>query len=168
MHPDMDSPTLATLTGLIAAPGQPDALLTRMARMLMADPGYAMLTILLYDVAGGRGRRIYSTDEVAYPTGAFKPIPMTDWADQVLVRHQPFIADTVADFRPHYGDWAKLEAMGLISGLNTPIIVDGVAIGSVNFTARSEGYYTPARVEAARRCGALAAIALLLEARGAA
>ncbi len=155
----------AEIGRVIAAPNQPYASLDLLAAWLRADPGYAMLTILLYDVASGQGRRIYSSDPAAYPVGDYKPIPRTDWVDRVLIRQENFVAYDVDEFRPHYADWEKLQAMGLLSGTNLPIVVAGEAIGSVNLTAREEGFYTQERVATAARHGWLAAVALLLEAR---
>lgn len=132
-----------------------------LATALTVEPGYAMLTVLLYDINAGQGRRVYSSDSEIYPEGGFKPIPVSDWVDQVLVRQENFVAHSVADFQPHYFDWAKLEGMGLISGMNLPIIVEGKAVGSVNLTARSEGFYTPERVVAVERAHDLAAAAIL-------
>lgn len=131
-----------------------------LATALAADPGYAMLTILLYDIEAGQGRRVYSSDPDNYPEGGFKPIPVTDWVDQVLIRQENFVAHKVADFQPHYSDWEKLQNMGLVSGMNLPVIIDGKAVGSINLTARSEGYYTADRETAVARHHDLAAAAI--------
>lgn len=149
----------------LAATGQPGTAMAALADLYREEVGYAMLTILLYDRAAGRGRRIYTSSPETHPTGAYKDIPATDWVDLVLVRQGVFVADTVAEFRPHYSDWAKLEAMGLLSGVNFPVVIDGLTIGSVNLTAREEGFYTPARLAAAEGLRLAAAAALMVQER---
>jgi hypothetical protein len=67
----------------------------------------------------------------------------------------------VEDFRRHYSDWELLASMGLRSGVNFPIVVDGETVGTVNLTG-DENYYTPARIEAGRVLAGPALLVLLL------
>ncbi|HEY0271275.1 MAG TPA: GAF domain-containing protein [Sphingomonas sp.] len=155
-------PDIGTLAALA---GQPRIAMSALADAYQAAVGYRMLTVLLYDRGTGQGRRIYSSSPATHPAGAYKDIPRTDWVDHVLTRREIFVAHTVAEFRPHYSDWQALEEMGLLSGVNFPIVIDGETIGSVNLTADEEGYYAEARIAAARPLQGLAALALLLQER---
>lgn len=157
--------SVTEIATVAAQAGQPDTAMAALADAYQEAVGYRMLTVLLYDRAIGQGRRIYSSSPATHPTGSYKDIPKTDWVDQVLTRREIFVAHTVAAFRPHYSDWQKLEDMGLLSGVNFPILIDGETIGSVNLTAGEEGYYDAARVAAAAPLQGLAALALLLQER---
>ncbi len=120
-----------------------------------------MLTLMTFNRAQMLASRIYSSDPARYPVGGLKPIPPSDWVEQVLQRGEIFVANTAQAFRPHFVDWEKLRDLGMESAVNFPATVNGEVIGTVNLTAEV-GFYSPARVAAGAALAPLAAIGFLL------
>lgn len=149
------------LADLLAAGGQPGTFLDGLAELYRERVGWMLLTLLVFDVRNRLGRRIYTTDPVNYPTSQAKPMMESDWSERVLTRGETFVANTCEEFRPHFVDWEKLRGLGMESAVNYPIIVDRVALGTVNLTAQ-RGFYTPERVAAGRALSPLAALGFLL------
>jgi hypothetical protein len=150
-----------TLADSLAKAEQPQAVFDALSGLYQNLVGFRMITIICYDRPRGMGRRVYSSSPDTHPIGGDKAIPQTEWVDQVLSRHEVFVANHPDDFKDHYSDWKLLEEMGLRAGVNYPVVVNGVTIGSVNLTA-DEGYFTPARVEAGLPLAGPAALALLV------
>jgi len=160
---EITAETTRAMVAALALPGQAAPALDLLGRLYRDHVGYGMMTIILFNRAAGYGRRVWSSRHDTHPPGANKAILQSDWIDLVLERGQVFVADTVAEFRPHYGDWELLQSMGLLSGANFPVIVNGVTIGSVNLTAAGEGYYTAEKVALAGALAGAATLALLMQ-----
>ena len=92
---------------------------------LEAILGARLFTVSVQDEAAGVARRVYSNDPVTYPLTVPKPIQHDAWSDLVLGQGRTFVANSVAEFGPHFFDHALLEAMGLRSAVNVPVIWRG-------------------------------------------
>jgi hypothetical protein len=160
-------PSETDLADLLAAPGQPAIFLDGLAALYRARVGWDMLTLLVFNRERRVGRRVYTTDAAHYPVGAEKPMAESDWSERVLGRHEIFVANRHEEFKAHFVDWEQLRAMGMEAAVNYPIIVDGVALGTVNLTAGAR-YYAPERVAAGKALAPMAALGFLLIARTAA
>lgn len=112
---------------------------------LEARLGARLFTVSVQDEAAGVARRAYSNDPVTYPLTVPKPIQHDAWSDLVLVQGRSFVANTVAEFGPHFFDHALLDAMGLRSAVNVPVIWQGRALGTINLLD-AEQAFPPARV----------------------
>ena len=112
---------------------------------LEAVLGARLFTVSVQDEAAGVARRAYSNDPVTYPLTVPKPIQHDAWSDLVLGQGRTFVANSVAEFGPHFFDHALLEAMGLRSAVNVPVIWRGRALGTINLLD-AEQAFPPARV----------------------
>lgn len=142
-------------------PNQPEPVLDVLQSLYQERVGFKMLTIIKANLAQRVGRRIFTTNPHTHPVGRDKPITDSNWADHVLIGQELFVANSVEEFRPHYTDWEMLQAMGIGSAINYPVVVDGITVGTVNLTAEPD-FYTPERVAAGKALSGLAAIAFLL------
>ena len=114
---------------------------------LEAAFGVRLFTISVQDEGAGVARRAYTSDPVVYPTTVPKPISRDDWSRRVLVEGQTFVANSTAEFAPYFFDHAQLDAMGLRSAVNIPVIWQGQTLGTVN-ALDVAGHFTPDRVAA--------------------
>ena len=78
----------------------------------------------------------------------------------MLLRHQPFIGNSIEDLAAVFPDWEKIQSLGLESCLNLPVVVGNKVIGTLN-CLNVAGHFTPARVSAANQL-ALPAVATFL------
>jgi GAF domain-containing protein len=114
---------------------------------------HALFTINRLDASALRLTRVYSSDPVAYPPGGGKDKRGTPWGQQVLIDKQPFVGEGVQAIRAFFDDAAAIEALGLRSVLNVPVVEEGACLGTVNLLMRSD------RVDGAvRSLGLLAAL----------
>ena len=95
--------------------------------------GHRLCTAMRFDAAAMTVRRIYSSDEAAYPTGGAKPKRDTDWGRQVLLQAQVFVGEGEAAIRAHFADHALIARLGLRSIVNVPVMLRGECRGTVNF-----------------------------------
>ena len=87
-------------------------------------------------------QRIHTSHPAEYPVGGRKSKRGLDWADQVLLRCEPFIGVDMDAMRSAFDDHEKLFAMGMRSIINTPIVFEGRCLGTFNLT-HEEGWYRP-------------------------
>jgi len=148
--------------GIIAASqGQPETALAALAAAYLSEIGFDTFSVMTYDLAAMRGRRIYSTSDT-HPAGYYKPLIKSDWVAQVVERGEIFIADQPENFKPHYIDWKMLEEMGLKSAVNFPIRINGSVVGTVNLLSAQRAYFTASICEVASSLHGLAALSLLI------
>ena len=121
-------------------------------RALHDRTGGRFFTVMALDRAAGLARRVYSSDPEAYPVSGTKPMPQSDWTDRVVHRGALFVANSVAEFAPHFPDHALIESLGCGAALNIPV-GQGMVVGTVNILDVA-GHFTPAEVN---RCTAACA-----------
>ena len=95
--------------------------------------GHRLCTAMRYDAGAMTVRRIYSSDEAAYPVGGAKPKRGTDWDRQVLLQAQVFVGEGEAAIRAHFADHALIAGLGLRSIVNVPVVLRGECRGTINF-----------------------------------
>jgi hypothetical protein len=78
------------------------------------------------------------------------------WTRIVLDDKQPFLATHIDDVRDVFPDHERIEALGLGSVINLPVVVSGRFLGTVNllhenghYAGASLGALTPARLPSA-------------------
>jgi GAF domain-containing protein len=107
--------------------------------------GTKLFTVTLHDAHAGLVRRAYSSNPAAYAVSGTKPIGADAFAEQVIVRGEPFLANRAEEFAPYFPDHAQIVALGCRSCLNLPILLGGKVLGTVNLLAE-EAHFTPDRL----------------------
>jgi hypothetical protein len=139
---------------------QPATLFRELERITQETVGTKLFTAMTFDAATGMGRRSYSGNEVAYPTGGFKPISIGLWSETVLERRQPFSSLTIEEIAVVFPDWPLIRSLGCESNCNIPVVVADRVLGTLNLLDVA-GHYTAARVAEAMKLRPFAAIAFL-------
>jgi hypothetical protein len=147
---------LATL----AEPDQPRAIFSALEAIAVETVGTLLFTAMTFDMVRMQGLRIYSGNEVAYPTGGWKDVTPGIWVETVLEGKRPFSALTIEEIAVVFPDFELIRSLGCESALNLPVVVAGRVIGTVNLL-HEEGYYTDERVAAAANLLPYATIAFL-------
>ena len=110
--------------------------------------GTKLFTMTADNAAGGYVRRVYSSDEVAYPLLGTKPI-VFDEGYEAMRRGEIYAANSLEALEADFPDLSLIRSLGCGSAINMPIVVGRELIGSVNLLD-AEGSYPVERVEAAR------------------
>lgn len=124
------------------ATGAHAALFTLIAGRLEARLGFELFTVLVADPSERQLRRIFSTDEAAYPLGLADRVAPSAWFEQLFGRREPIVANDrkeIAHWLPDYDGFDGTEFGSLI---NYPIVADDRTIGILNLTGRA-GQYGP-------------------------
>jgi hypothetical protein len=106
----------------------------------------------------GVAARVHTSDAVHYPQSGLKEIQRNRWTEQVVARHQVFVANDVAGFADVFPDHDLIASLGLGSVVNLPVILRGAFIGTVNML-HEPGYYTAERLRALPSLGVPALLA---------
>lgn len=77
--------------------------------------------------------RLYSSDPESYPPGGGKDKRGTDWGRHVLLERQVFVGEGIEAIRQSFDDHRAIEALGLKSVINVPLVARGVCLGTMNF-----------------------------------
>jgi len=81
--------------------------------------------------------RVYSTHPEIYPVGGRKKLDPSQsspiWNEQVVVGQRGYVGSDRAAVREFFFDWATIESLGCDSIINTPVVVEGKTIGTINF-----------------------------------
>ncbi len=89
--------------------------------------------------------RVFTNDEVNYPTSGLKEIVPNRWTGIVIERHETFIANSVDGFADVFPDHELIASLGLGSVVNLPVILRGVFVGTVNML-HAPGHYSEIRL----------------------
>ncbi|MCA0399900.1 MAG: GAF domain-containing protein [Proteobacteria bacterium] len=139
---------------------QPQATFEAVGEALKRHVGYGLYTITHALPGGKEVERLYSTNEAAYAVGGRKPVQKDAFREKVFGTHQAFLGRSPADFKPYFPDHDFIVSLGLGSVINVPVVVGGIALGSVNILDR-EGAYDETHVEKATAIARMVAPALL-------
>jgi hypothetical protein len=104
--------------------------------------------------------RIYTSEPNSYPIGGRKSKRGLPWAEQVLTRGEVFIGTGPQDLKWAFDDHQKLIGLGLGSVINTPIVLGGRCLGTLNLLHES-GWYRPGDERLTKVLSYLAAPAFL-------
>lgn len=126
-----------------------------------ATVGVKLFTMTADNPKGGYVRRVYSSDEKAYPVLGTKPIVFDDTYRKMTEERFVYVANSVEAMRGDFPDLDFIISLGCGSAINMPIVAGGEMLGSVNLL-HEEGWYTPERVEAARQLAIPAAACFLI------
>jgi hypothetical protein len=107
-----------------------------------AQAAHQRLDVILFTVTvltpdGTEISRVYSSHPDTYAIGGRK---RTDpsytspiWFEQVISAQRAFVGRDRDSVREFFRDWETIESLGCGSIVNTPVVLDGVTIGSINF-----------------------------------
>lgn len=123
--------------------------------------GARLFTVMTVDLKRSEGRRLYSSDASNYPVSGAKPLTVNPWYEQVVVRQESFVANTLEAIAGHFPDHALIGSLGCGSVINLPVLVAGNVVATVN-CLDAEQHYTIERVAAAEALGLQAQTAYLL------
>ena len=130
-------------------------------RLAVATVGAKLFTMTADNPAGGYVRRVYSSDETAYPVLGTKPIVFDDTYRKMTEERFVYVANSVEAMRPDFPDLDLIVSLGCGSAINMPIVAGGEMLGSVNLLD-AEGHYTAERVAAAKALTAPAIACFLI------
>ena len=118
-------------------------------RLAEATVGVKLFTMTADNPAGGYVRRVYSSDEKAYPVLGTKPIVFDETYRKMTEERFVYVVNSVEAMRADFPDLDLIVSLGCGSAINMPIVAGGEMLGSVNLL-HEEGWFTPERVEVAR------------------
>lgn len=154
-------PALRRVAASFAQSPQPLHALATLESAIGDAIGHRLFTVMRHDAAGGRNRRVHSSDPASYPVSGFKPVMWEHpWTQRVLVAGEPWIGRDEADIAWAYPDHEKIAAMGLRSAMNLPVRWNGATLGTVNLL-HDAGHFTEADTALGIVFAALAVPALL-------
>lgn len=122
--------------------------------------GHTLCTVNRYDPERMALARLYSSNPQAYPPGGGKDKRGTPWGRHVLLERRLFVGEGVQAIRQAFDDHAAIEALGLRSVINVPLVARGSCLGTLNFLMPWERVGDD-RIAAARLAGLLVLPALL-------
>jgi GAF domain-containing protein len=138
------------------ASSEPRALFTAVDKWVGQRLRQSLCTVNRYDPSTDRLTRIYSSDPASYPIGGSKDKAGTSWGKQVLHERRIFIGEGVEAIRESFDDHATIQALGLGSVINIPVVVQDTCLGTLNLLMRAETV-EPSMVRWAQMAGLLAA-----------
>ncbi|MCD0502061.1 GAF domain-containing protein [Bordetella petrii] len=137
------------------AGSNPQALFAAIDAFARQPLAHRLCTVNRYDPGPMTVVRQYSSNPQAYPAGGMKHKAGTPWGRQVLLEQRLFVGEGPEAIRQAFDDHAAIEALGLRSVINVPVVARGACLGTVNFLMTAEKV-EPGHVAVARLCGLLA------------
>ena len=99
--------------------------------------GSILVTVTVLTPEGDEVSRVHSTHPEVYAVGGRKRLDPSQtspiWRDLVVRDQQAFLGADREAVRAFFFDWATIESLGCGAVVNTPVVSDGVTIGSINF-----------------------------------
>ena len=111
--------------------------------------GVRLFTMTADNPAKGYVRRVYSSDETAYPVLGTKPIVFDETYRKMTEERFIYVVNSVEGMKADFPDLDQIVSLGCGSCINIPIVAAGEMLGSVNLL-HQEGWFTEERVAAAR------------------
>ena len=111
--------------------------------------GVKLFTMTADNPKGGYVRRVYSSDETAYPVLGTKPIVFDETYRKMTEERFIYSANSIEAMRGDFPDLDLIVSLSCGSAINVPVVAGGEMLGSVNLL-HEEGWYTPDRVEAVK------------------
>jgi len=97
-----------------------------------------LCTVNRYEPSRERLTRLYSSDPASYPVGSSKDKSGTSWGRHVLHERRIFIGEGTDAIRQAFDDHKTIQALGLKSVINVPIVAQDSCMGTLNLLMRSE------------------------------
>jgi hypothetical protein len=104
--------------------------------------GHRMATVMRLHPDSMELERLYTSAPDAYPAGGRKSKRGLPWTDRVLIKGEVFIGADAAAMAWAFDDHEKLARLGLGSVINTPVLVAGRCVGTLNLL-HEPGWYRP-------------------------
>lgn len=123
---------------LACALGDNQALFAAVDRCIGRVLQQTLCTVNRYDAEYERLTRLYSSDPVSYPVGGSKNKSGTKWGRHVLHERKIFIGEGVEAIRESFDDHATIQALGLRSVINIPIVAQNTCLGTLNLLMQTE------------------------------
>ncbi len=121
--------------------------------------GAGLVTAMRFDAASMTVRRVFSSNEAAYPVGRSKPKRDTPWGKHVLTEKKVFVGEGEAAIRAMFDDAEVIFGLGQRAIVNVPLLQDGTCIGTLNVLVPRD-CWRPGEVEIVKRLGVKAATAV--------
>jgi transcriptional regulator with GAF, ATPase, and Fis domain len=102
--------------------------------------GHSLCTVMRLHSDTLELERVYSSRPDEYPVGGRKSKQGLPWAEHVLIARRVFVGTQSEDLREVFDDHLKLSRLGLGSVINTPIVLGGSCIGTLNLLHRPQWY----------------------------
>lgn len=111
--------------------------LAGMANRATSELGSILVTVTVLTPDGSEVSRVYSTHPDVYPVGGRKRLDASQtspvWLQQVIGDQRSFLGFNRDAVRAFFFDWPTIESLGCAAIVNTPVVHDGLTIGSINF-----------------------------------
>jgi GAF domain-containing protein len=133
--------------------------LAGIAEEARARLGAGLVTAMRFDAASMTVRRVFSSNEAAYPVGGSKPKRNTAWGRHVLEDKRVFVGEGEAAIRAMFDDADLILGLGLRSIVNVPLLRDGACIGTLNVLV-PRPRWQPGEVEIVKRLAGRAVAAM--------
>lgn len=114
-------------------------------RLAEESVGVKLFTMTADNVEGGYVRRVYSSDETAYPILGTKPIVFDATYEAMTRDRKTYVANSLKAMEGDFPDLELIKSLGCGSAINMPVVAGGKMLGSVNLL-HEEHYYEPERV----------------------
>ena len=114
-----------------------DAALSVIERVRQAMLGEGLLTVNKVATLAASAdefelQRLWSSNVQAYPVAGLKRKTLTPWSRQLLLRHEVFVGEGDAALAAAFDDHARIEALGLHSIVNVPLLMEGRCAATFN------------------------------------
>ena len=140
--------------------------LAEIAEEARRELGAGLVTAMRFDEASMTVRRVFSSNEAAYPVGGSKPKRDTKWGRHVLEEKRVFVGEGEAAIRTMFDDADLILSLGQRAIVNVPLlrplIHGGICIGTLNVLVPRERW-RPEEVESVKRLGESAAAAVMAQ-----
>lgn len=123
--------------------------------------GSKLTTMTVFNHAQDYVRRVYSSDEAAYPVMGTKPMVRDASFAAMQAERKVYVANSVEAMRPDFPDLDQITALGCGSAINMPVAVGGALIGTLNLL-EAEGRYDAETVKAVPQLILPASLAFLV------
>lgn len=102
--------------------------------------GVKLFTLTEIDYSRQEARRVYTNMPEAYPLLGTKPLEDDKWSQQVIQRHETFVANNIDDIAEVFFDYELIQSLGCESVMNIPIVVAGEVLGTINCLHEANHY----------------------------
>lgn len=100
--------------------------------------GQTLCTVNRYDASQEKLTRLYSSDPASYPVGGSKDKSGTAWGRHVLHERKLFIGEGTDAIRQSFDDHKTIDALGLKSVINVPIVAQDTCLGTLNLLMQAD------------------------------
>lgn len=134
--------------------------LAQIAEEARVTLGAGLVTAMRFDAASMTVRRVFSSNEAAYPVGGSKPKRDTPWGKHVLTERKVFVGEGEAAIRAMFDDAEVIFGLGQRSIVNVPLLQGSTCIGTLNVLVPRQ-HWRPGEVEIVKRLAEKAAAAVI-------